>query len=212
VDWLQLIALAIIILAGVGIAAYLILRRLFIQASEGVTRHIALALDDVTRAAASTRTGQEAFAAATRFATGRMSNLDAYAATEHVSEDAARQQFYDSIEKIARVMDSAVKIPLIGPVGMDAVLGLFPFVGDTVSAAVSVSLIAKSIRYGIPREIVTKMLANVLFDLLMGAVPIVGDIADIWFRANTRNVRLLRQYLEDRVDPAQVIEHPPQKP
>jgi len=69
--------------------------------------------------------------------------------------------------------------------------------GDAASAAVSVSLIAKSVRYGIPREIITKMLANVLVDLVLGAIPLVGDLADIWFKANERNVALLREYLGD---------------
>jgi hypothetical protein len=72
-----------------------------------------------------------------------------------------------------------------------------PVAGDAASAAVSVSLIAKSVRYGIPREIITKMLANVLVDLLLGIVPVVGDLADMWFRANERNVALLKEYLGD---------------
>ena len=48
-----------------------------------------------------------------------------------------------------------------------------------------------------PREIIARMLANVLVDMLVGAVPVVGDLADIWFRANQRNVTLLREYLGD---------------
>ncbi|MCA1586830.1 MAG: DUF4112 domain-containing protein, partial [Acidobacteria bacterium] len=64
------------------------------------------------------------------------------------------------------------------------------------SAVVSLSLVARSLKYGIPRELVVKMLANVLVDALLGAVPLVGDLADIWFRANTRNVTLLREYLD----------------
>jgi hypothetical protein len=62
---------------------------------------------------------------------------------------------------------------------------------------VSVMLIARSLKYGIPREIIARMLANVLLDLLVGAIPIAGDLADIWFRANARNVALLREYLGD---------------
>jgi uncharacterized protein DUF4112 len=94
-------------------------------------------------------------------------------------------------------MDSAIKLPIVGGVGLDALLGLVPVAGDAASAAVSVSIIARSIRYGIPREIITKMLANVLVDLLLGAVPIVGDLADMWFKANERNVALLKEYLGD---------------
>jgi hypothetical protein len=74
---------------------------------------------------------------------------------------------------------------------------LFPVAGDATSAAVSVLLVARSIKYGIPREIIARMLANVLIDLLMGTIPLAGDLADIWFRANARNVALLREYLGD---------------
>jgi hypothetical protein len=74
---------------------------------------------------------------------------------------------------------------------------LFPVAGDATSAAVSVLLIARSIKYGVPREIIARMLGNVLFDLLVGAIPIAGDLADMWFRANMRNVEILREYLGD---------------
>ena len=94
-------------------------------------------------------------------------------------------------------MDNAVRLPIIGGVGLDAVLGLVPVAGDLTSAAVSISLIARSLRYGVPHEIITKMLANVLVDLLIGAVPIVGDLGDMWFKANVRNVALLKEYLGD---------------
>ena len=69
--------------------------------------------------------------------------------------------------------------------------------GDTISAGVSVWLIARSLRYGVPSDVIARMLANVLVDLLVGAVPVVGDLADIWFRANERNISLLREYLGD---------------
>ena len=167
------------------------------HAADGIARHTAQALDQLARAATSTRAGQTAAAAvAASFATGRLTHLGAYAAAEHIPEEVAREQFAQSIERVARRMDSAVKLPIIGGVGLDALLGLFPFAGDAVSTAVSLSLVAKSIRYGLPRELITKMLANILVDFLMGAVPFVGDLADMWFKANMRNVALLREYLE----------------
>ena len=187
-------------MAAVGIAGYFILRRLFVHAAEGMARHTAQALDQLVRVATSTRTGQAAAAAiAASLASGRLTHFAAYAAAEHIPEEVAREQFAQSIERVARRMDSAIKLPIIGGVGLDAVLGLFPFAGDAVSTAVSLSLVAKSIRYGLPRELITKMLANVLVDFLMGAVPFVGDLADMWFKANMRNVALLRAYLDQKV-------------
>ena len=173
----------------------MVLRRLFERASNRVADDIGRVLADLSGRAAATPAGQHAAAAARTAA--RLSHLGAYAAAGGMSEDAARREFAQSIERIARIMDSAVRIPIIGPVGLDAALGLFPVAGDTVSAAVSVVLIARSLKYGVPQDIIARMLANVLLDLLLGSLPIAGDLADMWFRANERNVRLLRDFLRD---------------
>lgn len=191
----------LVAIAAAGVAGYFVLRWLFIRASERVTRHLAEGLEQLTRVVVSTKAGQ-ATATATRVAAQRLTRLAAFAAAEHISEDAARREFSQSIERIARIMDSAVKLPLIGPVGLDAVLGLFPFIGDATSAAVSVSIIAKSLKYGVPREIITRMLVNVLFDLMLGAIPVAGDVVDMWYRANTRNVELLRAYQNEDISGA----------
>jgi hypothetical protein len=97
-------------------------------------------------------------------------------------------------------MDSAVRIPVLGPIGLDAVIGLVPLVGDLVTGALSLTLVARSLRYGPPAALVSRMLANVLTDLILGAIPVVGVLADIWFRANDRNAALMREYLEQRRD------------
>jgi hypothetical protein len=185
--------IAIAALAGIGIAGYFILRRVLLRTADRMAHHIAAALSEIANSAIGTRPG----ATAARVVTGHLTNLAAYAAAQGISEEAARAQFAFSIERLARTMDSAVRLPIIGGVGLDSLLGLVPVAGDLTSAAVSISLIARSVRYGIPREIITKMLANVLVDLLLGAVPIVGDLADLWFKANIRNVALLKEYLGD---------------
>ena len=59
------------------------------------------------------------------------------------------------------------------------------------------SLVARSLKYGVPHDVIARMLGNVLFDLLLGAVPVAGDVADIWFRANTRNIAVLRKFLDE---------------
>ncbi len=115
-----------------------------------------------------------------------------------MSEDAARQEFVESIERIALLMDGAVRLPVIGPVGLDAVLGLFPVAGDFVSGAISVFLIGKSLKYGVPHDVIARMLANVLFDVVVGAVPVAGDLADMWFRANIAERRNPQGLLELR--------------
>jgi hypothetical protein len=197
-DWLNFLAVlggALVVLAAAGVVGYFVLRRLFDHASDRVANQMGRVLAQAANRAATTTIGQQTERAA-RAAAGRLTRFGAYAAAQGLSEDEARREFARSIERTARLMDSAVDLPLIGPVGFDALLGLFPVAGDAVAATVSISLIARSLKYGIPREIIAQMLGNVLFDLLVGAVPGVGDVADMWFRCNSRNVALLREYLE----------------
>jgi hypothetical protein len=194
-DFLGVAVILLVAVAAVGVTGYFVLRRLFDHASDRVANQMGRVLAQAANRAATTKVGQQTERAA-RAAAGRFTHFGEYAAAQGVSEDEARREFARSIERTARIMDSAVDLPLIGPVGLDALLGLFPVAGDTVAAAVSVSLIARCLKYGIPREIIAQMLGNVLFDLLMGALPVVGDVADMWFRSNSRNVALLREYLE----------------
>jgi hypothetical protein len=196
VDWTLLLGVGLLALAGVGIAAYFILRRMFDRAADHVSEHIGRVLAELATKASVTPVGRRTPTGA-RATAGRWTHMGAYAAAEGISEDQARRQFSQSIERTARLMDSAITLPIVGPVGLDALLGLFPVAGDALSAAVSVSLIARSIRYGVPNEIIARMLGNVLIDMLLGAVPLVGDLGDILFRANLRNVALLREYLGD---------------
>jgi hypothetical protein len=205
-DFLVGFLIALLLLGVVGVAAYFVLRRIFERTSNRVADHIGDLVGRVAARAASTPMGQRGYASA-RNAAGHLTYMSAYAKAEGLSEDEARRQFSDSIERTARVMDAAFKLPVIGPVGLDSLLGLFPVVGDVVSAGVSVSLIARSLRYGIPPEIIAKMLANVMIDMLLGTVPVAGDVADMWFRANMRNVALLREYLAR--DAANTIEVTP---
>jgi hypothetical protein len=187
---------ALLVVAVVAVVGYVLLRRWFERAARQAADQMGRVLEELSGRAAATPVGRRAGAATYAAASG-FTNFAAYASSRGMSEDAARREFAESIERIARLMDSAVKIPIIGPVGLDAVLGLFPVAGDATSAAVSVLLIARSIKYGVPREIIARMLGNVLFDLLVGAIPIAGDLADMWFRANMRNVEILREYLGD---------------
>lgn len=103
--------------------------------------------------------------------------------------------FLAHLDRVERLMDRQIPLPVVGGIGLDAILGFVPYVGDTISALVSGSLILQSIRFGVPRDVVSRMVSNLFVDLLLGAVPVIGDLFDIAFKANTRNIALVRAYL-----------------
>lgn len=107
-----------------------------------------------------------------------------------------------ALERLARLLDSAVRIPGTNVrVGLDALIGLIAGVGDTATALVSGVFILAAIRAGAPKRVIAEMAANILLDWLIGAIPIAGDIFDVAFRANARNLALLRAALADRPPP-----------
>ena len=130
-------------------------------------------------------------------AAGAITHLAAYARANGVDVSEADRRFGLYIDRFARLMDSAIRMPLIGPVGLDAIISMVPVVGDLTAGALSLTLVARSPRYR-PPALVSKMLANVLTDLVLGAIPVVGVLADIWFRANDRNAALMREFLQRR--------------
>jgi hypothetical protein len=208
VEYLLGVLIGLAGLAAIGVAGYFVLRRMFERVADRVADQIGVTLAEVSGRAAATRAGQRTTAAA-RTVVSRWTNWDAYARAKGESPETARREFAESIERIARIMDAAVRLPVVGPVGLDSLLGLFPVAGDAVSAGVSVYLIATSLKYGVPHDVIARMLANVLVDMLLGAVPVAGDIADLMFRANVRNVAILREYLDAE---AQIIDVTPQAP
>ena len=81
---------------------------------------------------------------------------------------------------------------------MDAIVGLVPVAGDVISGLISSYLIWEARRIGAPRWLVARMMANTLLDTTLGAIPLVGDAFDVMFRANMRNMALLRRHMERR--------------
>lgn len=111
--------------------------------------------------------------------------------------DLGREASLARLETLAHLMDSAFVIPGINRrVGFDALIGLVPLVGDVAGMVISSFIVYEARRLGAPRWLIGRMALNVAFDGVVGAVPLAGDIFDAAFKANRRNVRLLRRWME----------------
>jgi hypothetical protein len=101
------------------------------------------------------------------------------------------------IEQLARWMDSVFEIPVIGfRFGLDAILGLFPAAGDVATSLISIYILQASQKSGVPRVTLARMTLNIIFDVVFGSIPFVGDFFDAYWKSNQRNVDLLRRHLE----------------
>jgi hypothetical protein len=101
------------------------------------------------------------------------------------------------LNALARIMDSLFVIPGTQMrLGVDAILGLVPVVGDVLAQVVSAYLIMEARRLGVSKLTLWRMVGNSLIDTAVGAVPLVGDAFDVAFKANMKNLRLLQRHLE----------------
>lgn len=103
------------------------------------------------------------------------------------------------LDSLASLMDSRFVIPGTGiRFGLDALLDLIPGIGDFAGTAVSAYLIWEARRLRVPAGVILRMVGNVIIDFVLGAFPILGTVADVFWRANNRNVALLRDHLAAR--------------
>lgn len=97
-----------------------------------------------------------------------------------------------SVGQISRWMDTAFELPLVGwRFGLDAIIGLIPGLGDAATTVVSLYPLALAGRAGVPKITLARMGLNVAVDMILGSLPLVGDVFDIWWKANQRNAILL---------------------
>lgn len=98
-------------------------------------------------------------------------------------------------QDIANTLDTAVKIPFLGfRVGLDFLIGLIPGVGDAIVLLLSWRIVYLGKKLGAPKHVITQMVRNSLVDFGLGCIPLVGDIVDIFYKANQKNVRLLETW------------------
>jgi len=109
---------------------------------------------------------------------------------------ARRQAARQRLIVLTRLMDGLFEIPGVRrKVGLDAMIGVVPVVGDLVSAGIGLYLVFEARELGASRWLQARMVGNLLFDLLLGAVPVLGDFFDVLFRAHARNLKLLQKEL-----------------
>lgn len=99
------------------------------------------------------------------------------------------------LQKLAWVLDSAVPLPGGFRLGLDSLIGFIPGIGDGATALISSYIMAEGIKAKAPKTVLIRMLGNVAVDTMIGSIPFLGDLFDIGFRSNVRNVNLLKAYL-----------------
>nr|WP_086606654.1 DUF4112 domain-containing protein [Erythrobacter donghaensis] len=108
---------------------------------------------------------------------------------------------------LERLLERSFTIPGVNmPVGLDALVGLIPVLGEIVTGAMGAYIVWEARNLGLPKWKLARMGANVLFDTAIGAIPVVGDAADLLFRSNTRNLKILLKHIDKHHPQTRVIE------
>lgn len=107
-----------------------------------------------------------------------------------------------ALRRFAYYMDEAFTIPGTPfKVGLDAILGLIPGVGDVIGAVLSTWIVVGALRHRVPGRVIARMVLNIGVDLLFGAVPVAGDVFDFMYEENVKNMRLLEKHRDRRRPP-----------
>jgi hypothetical protein len=118
-------------------------------------------------------------------------------ATANPFGNLTREQRVARLEAMAKLLDVAFILPGTNiRYGIDGLIGLIPVVGDLITTALSLWLVREARALGAPWHLTVRMLGNVAVDGVIGIVPLAGDAFDVLFRANMRNARLLRRWLD----------------
>jgi hypothetical protein len=121
----------------------------------------------------------------------RTFNFEALKAAGPTEEDAIAR-----VTLVAKLLDSAFVIPGTNRrVGFDALIGLLPGVGDAVSAVLASYIIWEAKQLGLPKWKIARMIGNTAMDTAIGAIPFAGDVFDVFFKSNQRNLRIIHEHI-----------------
>jgi hypothetical protein len=101
------------------------------------------------------------------------------------------------IEALEKLLENSFIVPGINrPIGLDALIGLAPGIGDAITAAMGLYLVWEARNLGLPRWKLWRMTGNVGFDALLGMIPLAGDLIDFFYRSNSRNLKIIKRHLD----------------
>lgn len=108
----------------------------------------------------------------------------------------SRQEY--RLKRLAWFLDSSIRLPGGFRIGAESIVGLIPGIGDTIGALVSSYIVFEAAKLGVSKSILFKMIGNVILETVVGIIPIVGDIFDMAYKANMRNVLLLETHISEK--------------
>lgn len=109
----------------------------------------------------------------------------------------ARISTFRRLRRLSNILDNAIAIPGTSyRIGIDPIIGLLPGGGDFLGTAISAYIVLEAARMGVPRAMLQQMVWNIIVDTLSGTVPVLGDLVDLTWKANTKNIVLLEEHLK----------------
>lgn len=111
------------------------------------------------------------------------------------TDSAAENREVIKLRRLAHLLDSSIPLPGGYCIGLDGVIGFVPFVGDAVGALLSSYIVIQAAQLGVSTRLLLKMMLNIIVEAMVGVIPILGDIFDMAWKANERNIKLLNQQL-----------------
>ena len=110
---------------------------------------------------------------------------------------AAQAATLQRLRALSHLLDNAIPIPGLGRIGLDPILGLLPGGGDLFAGLLSAYIVIEGARLGAPAASLTRMVFNILLEVLLGTAPVVGDLFDAAWKANAKNVALLEAHMQN---------------
>ena len=114
-----------------------------------------------------------------------------YETTAHDEVEATMKR----LRWLANFLDTAVRLPGGFRFGADSIIGLAPGIGDLATTGIACYFVYEGRRLGLPKRALAAMAGNVVLDLVLGVTPVLGDLADTWFKANVRNLAIIEKHV-----------------